>query len=480
MTAAYYLAHGEITAVLSGFRDCSFDALLCDPPYGLSFMGKEWDYDVPSVDLWRECLRVLKPGAPLVAFGGARTYHRLACGIEDAGFELRDCLMWLYGKGFPKSQNIGLVLDKAAGATREVVGVNPHARPGDGKTENLATSGVASHSKFLTAASTPLAKAWDGYGTALKPAHEPIVLARKPLAGTMVENVHAWGVGGLAIGASRIGEAGGTKWADQGHAKAAVVGAALGGCSPEDLGAGRWPANLLLTHAPECRPTGATREVKNGTAVKHRGVSPGTGASFAIGKPPGTPDAGYGVQAIEVYDCAPDCPIRLLDEQAGDRPSTPYPAHSAEGAVLPLKARSAGGYADSGGPSRFFYCSKVSTKEREAGCEGLALRSAGEVTGGREEGSEGLDNPRAGAGRTGGARNHHPTLKPLSLTTWLARLICPPSPGVILVPFAGAGSEMIGCLKAGWPAVFGIEREAEYVEIARARLAHWCPESEAA
>ena len=204
----------------------------------------------------------------------------------------------------------------------------------------------------------------------------------------------------------------------------------------------------------------------------------GTGATFGIAKPVGTPDAGYGEQEVEVWQCADDCPIRLLDESTAPTTSTPYRANEATGAVLPLTKRTAGGYADAGGPSRFFYCSKVSTKERAAGCEGLALRSAGEVTD-REDGSDGLESPRAGAGRTGGARNHHPTLKPISLTTWLARLIMPPTPGVILVPFAGAGSEMIGALKAGWGGVFGIEREVDYVAIAAARLRHWCPESEA-
>ena len=143
-------------------------------------------------------------------------------------------------------------------------------------------------------------------------------------------------------------------------------------------------------------------------------------------------------------------------------------------APLDGTSRPDSGYADSGGPSRFFFCSKVSTKEREAGCEGLPKKSAGEATN-REDDSAGLDSPRAGAvGQTGGARNHHPTLKPIALTTWLTKLICPPTPGVILVPFAGAGSEMIGAVKAGWGNVFGIERDPEYAEIARARLAHWC------
>ena len=482
MTGAYSLAVGDVVSVLAGFNDNSFDALCCDPPYGFSFMGKAWDYDVPSVDLWRECLRVLKPGAPLVAFGGSRTYHRLACGIEDAGFELRDQLMWLYGKGFPKSQNIGLAIDKAAGATRAVVGTrtltgNAAVSLKDkGGTYGVQVGTVPPKEVNVTAPATALAQAWDGYGTALKPAFEPIVLARKPLEGTMAQNVARWGVGGLAIDACRIEGEGNVTWSAPRGGIWRTDSAAKG--ELQEAG-GRWPANLVLSHSDECRSTGRYVEVKNGTAVKHNGVVAGTGASFGIGKPPGTPDAGYGTQQVEVWECADDCPIRLLDEQAGNRPSTPYPAHTAPGAVLPLTKRTAGGYADSGGPSRFFYTTKVSTKEREAGCEGLALRSAGEVTGGREDDSAGLDNPRAGAGRTGGARNHHPTLKPIALTTWLARLIMPPTPGaVVLVPFAGAGSEMIGCLKAGWAGVFGIEREAEYAAIAAARLAHWCPESE--
>lgn len=425
------IANGDILSVLPDFRENSFDALLCDPPYGFSFMGKAWDYDVPSVELWRECLRVLKPGAPLVAFGGSRTYHRLACGIEDAGFELRDCLMWLYGKGFPKSLN--------------------------------------------------LKDAWQGYGTALKPAHEPIVLARKPVEGTLTANVQRYGVGGLNIDGCRGSAEGNVKWTEP----RGGIWTTDPDAKAELVGGGRWPANLILSHTEECRPTGRTVDVKNGTAVKHRGVVAGTGASFGIAKPVGTPDAGYGTQQVEVWECSPDCPIALLDASVAPTTSVPYPQNEATGNVLPFTKRTPGGYADSGGPSRFFYCSKVSTKEREAGCEGLPMRSAGEVTGGREDGSAGLDNPRAGAGRTGGARNVHPTLKPISLTTWLARLICPPrrpdgSGGVILVPFAGAGSEMIGCLKAGWSGVFGIEREAEYVTIAKARLAHWCPESQAA
>lgn len=460
----YAIAHGDVLACLRELPSNEFDALLCDPPYGFRFMGKAWDYDVPSVDVWREALRVLKPGAPLVSFGGARTFHRIAIGIEDAGFELRDCLMWLYGKGFPKSQNIGLAIDKAAGATRAIVGTrtltgNAALTTAEkGGTYGVQVRSVPAREVPVTAPATDLAQAWDGYGTALKPAWEPIILARKPLAGTMAQNVAAYGVGGLAVGACRIGDEprfnppAGNKPGGSSYNLSAVG-------MPQDAegreAVGRWPANLVLDEEA------ATQ----------------------------------------------------LDASVPAGRSVPYRANEATGAVLPMTARSAGGYSDSGGPSRFFYCAKVSTKERELGCESLPMKSAGEMTervdevyrvwaGAEllgevaneaeaiecckllaEEGTsakftierpQGLDNPRAGAGRTGGARNHHPTLKPLSLARWLAALIKPPTDNAtLLIPYSGAGSEVIGALQAGWPSVFGIEGEADYIAIAHARIAAW-------
>ena len=178
--------------------------------------------------------------------------------------------------------------------------------------------------------------------------------------------------------------------------------------------------------------------------------------------------------------------ILLLDEHAGalldasvaPTTSVPYRENVIDGAVLPMSKRTAGGYSDSGGPSRFFYSAKVSTKEREHGCSLLPRRTAGEVTGGRAEGSAALANPRTGAGRTGGAHNHHPTLKPIALTKWLATMIKPPAGGRLLVPYAGAGSEMIGALQAGWGEVVGIEAEAEYVAIAMARIEAWVSRSQ--
>jgi hypothetical protein len=162
-----------------------------------------------------------------------------------------------------------------------------------------------------------------------------------------------------------------------------------------------------------------------------------------------------------------------LDASVAPTKSVPYRENVADGAVLPLTKRAAGGYSDAGGPSRFFYCAKVSTKEREFGCDELPAKSAGEMTDSNEDDAR-LASPRTGAGRTGGARNHHPTLKPLALTRWLASLIKPPTPtATLLVPYSGAGSEMIGALQAGWPFLVGIEGEADYVRIAEARIAAW-------
>ena len=390
---------GDVVEVLRDYSDNVFDAVLCDPPSGLSFMGRKWDYDVPSVDLWREVFRVLKPGAPLIAFGGTRTYHRLVVNIEDAGFEIRDQLCWLFGSGFPKSTDPSKLLDEAAGAERPVIGTR--TLTGNAAYEEGGVQYIGSDTRGtkaakvvpITAPATELAKLWDGFGTALKPAVEPAVLARKPLEGTIVQNVTKWGVGPLAIDAARIGE--------------------------------RWPANVILDEE-----AGAMLDAQTG---ERRSTLTGRAD-------PNTKHAN------------PADPEKTRGSMFGN-------AHAA-GAV----------YADSGGASRFFYCPKANRKERDIGCDDLVALTGGEATG-RKDDSAGTKNPRAGAGRGGGAKNHHPTVKPLALCEYLARLIQSPKPDAILVPFAGSGSEMIGALRAGWPVVVGIEREVSYVEIARRRLA---------
>lgn len=195
---------GDNLATLKTYPDNYFDAVVTDPPYGLSFMGKKWDYDVPRVELWAEVFRVLKPGGHLLAFAGTRTQHRMAVNIEDAGFEIRDLIAWVYGSGFPKSLDISKAIDKTAGAEREVIGFKNGANLL--KSNGFADKAINGHNPNveLTAPATDAAKEWDGWGTALKPALEPITVARKPIDGTVAANVLKYGTGGLNIDGARV------------------------------------------------------------------------------------------------------------------------------------------------------------------------------------------------------------------------------------------------------------------------------------
>jgi len=214
MTKPFTIHLGDCLEALRGMPDASIDSIVTDPPYGLAFMGKRWDYDVPSVDVWAECLRVLKPGGHLLAFAGTRTQHRMAVRIEDAGFEIRDMIAWVYGSGFPKSLDVSKAIDKAAGAEREVVG-SKLGQPGYSMKQNDTDEHRRkAYGKFtgaeaecaITAPATEAARQWQGWGTALKPALEPITVARKPLAGTVAANVLAHGTGALNIDGCRVGD----------------------------------------------------------------------------------------------------------------------------------------------------------------------------------------------------------------------------------------------------------------------------------
>ena len=417
--------HRDCRDVMRSLPADSVDAIVSDPPYGLAFMGKEWDHGVPGVEFWTEALRVAKPGAHLVAFGGTRTFHRLAVAIEDAGWEVRDCLSWLYGSGFPKSLDVGKAIDKVNGETdrlhrfttwmrttglkakvineaigksdvgshylrmdqpaiptvelwqklrplcgdvpgwvdqlverheaeREVVGERSvpagHSFASDryGKTSDAVTYND-------TRPATDAAKRWDGWGTALKPAYEPIILARKPLVGTVAANVTQYGTGGLNVDGCRIGydpkdprlawqeRYGGRDYGSADNDIYAPMQSRTSAGNP----AGRWPANVCL------------------------------------------------------------------DEEAA--------------AMFP--------------ESRYFYTAKASRREREAGCDG----------------------------------NNHPTVKPIALMRWLCRLVTPPG-GLVLDPFNGSGSTGCAAVLEGFR-YLGAELDAEYVEIARKRIAHWATQT---
>lgn len=256
MDKPYTLHLGNCLDVLKKMPDESVDSIVTDPPYGLSFMGKRWDYDVPSVEIWAECLRVLKPGGHLLAFAGTRTQHRMAVRIEDAGFEIRDMIAWVYGSGFPKSLDVSKAIDKAAGAERDVIGVREDfakrmslsKRPGTANVGGYVNPQAAGE---ITAPATDDARQWHGWGTALKPALEPITVARKPLIGTVVANVLAHGTGALNIDGCRVGIEtvgwGGARGGsdDPTQSKGRNYRLGEGEARPVE---GRWPANLILSY----------------------------------------------------------------------------------------------------------------------------------------------------------------------------------------------------------------------------------------
>jgi DNA modification methylase len=263
---------GDCLVVLRAYPDASIDSIVTDPPYGLAFMGKRWDYDVPSVEVWAECLRVLKPGGHLLAFAGTRTQHRMAVRIEDAGFEIRDMIAWVYGSGFPKSLDVSKAIDKAAGAEREVVGV--HRRHGGGSAESGSMSGpLGTASELpLTAPATPEAQQWAGWGTALKPALEPITMARKPFPSTVAANVLQHGTGALNVDGCRIKPSiapGGREWEEQRNR--AFLSAAIAALSDK---------LTELEHCPSIAagPAGQTTSAKGETTPPGT-CKPGTGCS---------------------------------------------------------------------------------------------------------------------------------------------------------------------------------------------------------
>ena len=433
---------GDCLDRLKELEDNSVDSIVTDPPYGLSFMNKQWDYDVPSIDIWKECLRVLKPGGYLLSFAGSRTYHRMAVRIEDAGFEIRDQIMWIYGSGFPKSMNVSKMIDKKFGAEREVIG----EKPGHEEFVNRKTKGDTRFKDGMsgfdrpwmqddekrqmyhmeTAPNTDEAKQWNGWGTALKPAHEPIVMARKPLdKNTVVDNVLEYGTGAINIDDSRIdvninddifAKNPHTK-GGFGHAAASIYGDSKGS-DDYDPSKGRFPANVIFDE-----------------------------------------EAG-----------------KLLDEQSGTNKSgkvvenkKAYEGDSITGFQRGI-SNSNNQHGDEGGASRFFYCPKTSKTDRNEGLDDFEDKEAPKRDDGQPYGMNTNKFRPDGSERkpVQPKKNHHPTVKPTDLMLYLIRLVTPKN-GTTLDPFMGSGSTGKASIRGGFDFI-GIEREEEYFEIAEARI----------
>ena len=386
--------HGNCLDHMLFMEDNSVDAIVTDPPYGLSFMGKKWDYDVPGVDIWTECLRVLKPGGHLLVFAGTRTQHRMAVRIEDAGFEIRDMIAWVYGSGFPKSLDVSKALDKVAGAEREVVGIDhryvgmsDRAKRALGTIAPGKSQGFVGDPSQITAPATDAARQWQGWGTALKPALEPVTVARKPLIGTVAGNVLTHGTGALNIDGCRVGDEPTTRI--QGVAEIGFHGGNYAPGLQTGSEMGRWPANLIHDGSDEVL---AAFPHASGAVAPVRGSEASAKTANAFGK--------YSGRA-------------------------------------PSDQRDGGGSA-----ARFFYCAKASRKDRNEGLHAdLEARNG----------------------------NHHPTVKPTDLMAYLCRLVTPPG-GLVYDPFMGSGSTGKAAVREGLRFA-GSEMQAEYITIARARIA---------
>lgn len=417
----YKLMLGDNMESLKKLPDNSVDSVVSDPPYGLSFMGKKWDYDVPSVEFWKEVYRVLKPGGHVLSFGGTRTYHRMVVNIEDAGFEIRDQVMWLYGSGFPKSLNVGKAVDKLEGNEREVVGEKL-----TGQALTTRRHGDIFNGGQMTIEETKGNSPWEGWGTALKPANEPICVARKPLSEKSVaENVLKWGTGGINIDGCRVGTEGGTMKVDiNKDSDTMFEGGRHNSGKVAELNEGRFPANIIL----ECICDEVIKGEKGELKEFHRKDS-----GFVYGKGLGGFKGNYISGDKGDIHTNPMCPCRLMD--------------------------------DKGGASRFFYQAKVSKKERNMGLDGFE-----EVDESRNKSFD-VEGGRKSKYDLAVRKNSHPTIKPVQLMTYLCRLVTPPN-GIVLDPFMGSGSTGIAAQLEGFRFV-GMEMEEEYFKIAEARIESW-------
>lgn len=527
MPTPYKLTYGDCLSVLREMEPNSVDAIVTDPPYGLRFMAKHWDYDVPTVELWREVLRVLKPGGHALIACGTRTQHRMAVNIEDAGFEIRDVITWLYGSGFPKSLDVSKAIDKAAGASREVVGPNPNGRP-----NMVRVSASVLQPRVdapITAPSTEAAKQWAGWGTALKPACEFWTLARKPLIGTVAQNVLKHGVGGINVDGCRVEVADDepnkrrdTGGYASGDSKATVPNAPYNSTRAATLTQGRFPANLILDEEAAALLDEQVGFLHGAGNKKLRQPGEGEKSNSIFGIEAGAPTCLYdrggsasrffyvakasksernaGLDGVEQIafnesECSEEntVAVQLLQKatsdamvswsiaECGKRIMARFPRGTMSTIETKTKLITASktlSYLASlltSGSTQDVSCAAMSggNHAENAVLLNLWLESFTEgktalALGAARVASQTLQKINESA-EPDAFKNGHATVKPVKLMRYLCRLITPPG-GLVLDPFAGSGSTGVAALKEGFR-FQGIEREAEYIAIASARLA---------
>ena len=418
----YQIINQDSASYLATLPDNSIDAVVTDPPYGIDFLGKAWDSNTGEPEIYRQCLRVLKPGGHILAFSAARTYHHLAMSIEQAGFEIRDQIMWIYGSGFPKSQDVGRQLHKKHNGRPDkqrydknimIPEGSNYRHPENGKLYRvlpdingggLARSHEGQPYGIVFEEIIQVDNPWTGWGTCLKPAHEPICMARKPMRNSVAQNVQEWGVGAINVDATRIptddvmiSSAGNADTFYKYNPENNLDGPGTGSKINTDVAkwtqakGGRFPANIIHDGSDDVMCMFPSTEVKN--------------------KPPRTYTNKTGFREGYVNGVAPDKEIE----------------HTI--------------YNDGGSAARFFYCAKVNKTERNTGY---------------------------GTHELG---NNHPTVKPVDLMRYLIRLVTPPG-GTVLDPFCGSGSTGMAAVELGHTFI-GIEREASYAKIAHTRIAAW-------
>ena len=513
--ARFAVVCGDAVEVFRALPDECAHVAYCDPSYGLSeqrtadvveclrawldgrpyvhkragFMGHEWDAFVPGPEAWREVFRALKPGAYCVAFSSTRTVDLLGIAVRLAGFEQREGWAWVTGQAFPKSLDVSKAIDAAEGAKREVVGSKaglPGYREGETGDNEVYGAGLANGSAkcAITAPATPAAAQWSGYGTATKPAFEPLIVARKPLDGTVAANVQRYGCGALNIDAGRIAAGGPSPSVERRESAARSGWDNRGGGIMDDRTdparysaphageqLGRFPASLALVHSEGCERVGV-RKVATGTAV-NRNRNPDKLASWYGTRRPQTEDAGHadadGMETVDEWRCVDGCAAKVLGEQSGESASSvgkPRGAGHGEGWGM---TKTGAEHSDHGTAARFFFNAKASAAARLAFVSCTPGCAAHETVIGAREARARSTCPACGAAR---AKHEHATVKPLDLARYHARLLSLPAhvAPVALVPFCGTGVEARALLEVGFR-VIAVDLDARHCAMTRHRLA---------